>query len=87
MLDNAKTLDSHADDYTPVVRRRLELGRYVLAQDYVRAMEGRELLRRQAEHIMEKTGPTATRPARRRAPVPPSWRIPRRRRRARGARS
>src|SRR5205085_9914750 len=30
---------------TPVVRRRLELGRYVLAQDYVRAMEGREILR------------------------------------------
>jgi aspartyl-tRNA(Asn)/glutamyl-tRNA(Gln) amidotransferase subunit A len=42
---HARTLDRLADRYTPVVRRRLELGRYVLAQDYVRAMEGRELLR------------------------------------------
>ena len=42
---HARTLDSMADRYTPVVRRRLEVGRYVLAQDYVRAMEGREVLR------------------------------------------
>ena len=42
---HARTLDTHADRYTPVVRRRLEVGRYVLAQDYVRAMEGREVLR------------------------------------------
>ena len=46
---HAKTLDSHADRYTPVVRRRLELGRYVLAQDYVRAMDGREVLRREVD--------------------------------------
>jgi aspartyl-tRNA(Asn)/glutamyl-tRNA(Gln) amidotransferase subunit A len=31
------------------VRRRLELGRYVLAQDYVRAMDGREVLRREVD--------------------------------------
>jgi len=42
---HARSLDTHADRYTPVVRRRLEVGRYVLAQDYVRAMEGREVLR------------------------------------------
>jgi aspartyl-tRNA(Asn)/glutamyl-tRNA(Gln) amidotransferase subunit A len=43
---HTKTLDTYADRYTPVVRRRLEVGRYVLAQDYVRAMEGRDMLRR-----------------------------------------
>jgi aspartyl-tRNA(Asn)/glutamyl-tRNA(Gln) amidotransferase subunit A len=46
---HARTLDTLADRYTPVVRRRLELGRYVLAEDYVRAMEGRELLRREVD--------------------------------------
>ena len=46
---HARTLDTLADRYTPVVRRRLELGRCVLAQDYVRAMEGRELLRREVD--------------------------------------
>src|ERR1051325_9013440 len=46
---HGRTLDTHADRYTPVVRRRLELGRYVLAQDYARAMEGREVLRREVD--------------------------------------
>ena len=46
---HARTLDTHADRYTPVVRRRLEVGRYVLAQDYVRALEGREVLRREVD--------------------------------------
>jgi aspartyl-tRNA(Asn)/glutamyl-tRNA(Gln) amidotransferase subunit A len=41
---HAKTLDSRADDYTPNVRIRLEMGRYILAEDYVRALRGRELL-------------------------------------------
>jgi aspartyl-tRNA(Asn)/glutamyl-tRNA(Gln) amidotransferase subunit A len=50
---HAKTLDSHADCYTPVVRRRLELGRYVLAQDYVRAMDGRELLRSEVDTALQ----------------------------------
>jgi aspartyl-tRNA(Asn)/glutamyl-tRNA(Gln) amidotransferase subunit A len=42
---HAKTLDSRADDYTPNVRLRLEMGRYILAQDYARALRGREVLR------------------------------------------
>jgi aspartyl-tRNA(Asn)/glutamyl-tRNA(Gln) amidotransferase subunit A len=42
---HAHTLDSVPERYTPVVRSRLEVGRYVLAQDYLRAMEGRALLR------------------------------------------
>jgi aspartyl-tRNA(Asn)/glutamyl-tRNA(Gln) amidotransferase subunit A len=49
---HARTLDTHADRYTLVVRRRLEVGRYVLAQDYVRAMEGRELLRGEVDSAL-----------------------------------
>ena len=41
---HAKTLESRADDYTPNVRQRLEMGRYILAEDYVRALRGREVL-------------------------------------------
>jgi len=50
---HARTLDSAPDRYTPVVRRRLELGRYVLAQDYARAMDGREALRREVDAALE----------------------------------
>jgi aspartyl-tRNA(Asn)/glutamyl-tRNA(Gln) amidotransferase subunit A len=41
---HAKTLDSHADEYTENVRLRLEMGRYLLAEDYVRALRGRDVL-------------------------------------------
>jgi aspartyl-tRNA(Asn)/glutamyl-tRNA(Gln) amidotransferase subunit A len=41
---HAKMLDSRADDYTPSVRIRLEMGRYILAEDYVRALRGRQVL-------------------------------------------
>ena len=41
---HASTLESHADDYTANVRLRLELGRYILAEDYVRALRGRDVL-------------------------------------------
>jgi aspartyl-tRNA(Asn)/glutamyl-tRNA(Gln) amidotransferase subunit A len=41
---HAKMLDSRGDDYTPNVRIRLEMGRYVLAEDYVRALGGRRVL-------------------------------------------
>jgi len=41
---HAKTLDSHADAYTPNVRIRLEMGRYILGEDYVRALRGRDVL-------------------------------------------
>jgi aspartyl-tRNA(Asn)/glutamyl-tRNA(Gln) amidotransferase subunit A len=41
---HAKTLEGRPDDYTPNVRIRLELGRYVLAEDYVRALRGRDVL-------------------------------------------
>jgi aspartyl-tRNA(Asn)/glutamyl-tRNA(Gln) amidotransferase subunit A len=42
---HAKTLDSRPGDYTPTVRVRLEAGRYVLAEDYLRALRGRDVLR------------------------------------------
>ena len=41
---HAKTLESRGDDYTPNVRQRLEMGRYILAEDYGRALRGREVL-------------------------------------------
>jgi len=41
---HAPTLERQPGDYTPNVRIRLEMGRYILAEDYVRAMRGREVL-------------------------------------------
>ena len=44
---HASTLDTMGDRYTAAVRLRLEMGRYILAEDYVRALAGREALRRE----------------------------------------
>ena len=41
---HAHGLDRHADLYCPDVRLRLELGRYVMAEDYARARRGRAVL-------------------------------------------
>jgi aspartyl-tRNA(Asn)/glutamyl-tRNA(Gln) amidotransferase subunit A len=41
---HAPLLDAHPDLYSPGVRLRLEMGRYVLAEDYVRAMRLRDAL-------------------------------------------
>jgi aspartyl-tRNA(Asn)/glutamyl-tRNA(Gln) amidotransferase subunit A len=46
---HATMLDTMADRYTPPVRLRLEAARYVLAEDYVRALAGREVLRREVD--------------------------------------
>jgi aspartyl-tRNA(Asn)/glutamyl-tRNA(Gln) amidotransferase subunit A len=46
---HAATLETMADRYTEPVRTRLEAGRYVLAEDYVRALAGREVLRREVD--------------------------------------
>jgi aspartyl-tRNA(Asn)/glutamyl-tRNA(Gln) amidotransferase subunit A len=46
---HAATLDRMPDRYTPNVRLRLETGRYVLAEDYVRALAGRDVLRREVD--------------------------------------
>jgi aspartyl-tRNA(Asn)/glutamyl-tRNA(Gln) amidotransferase subunit A len=46
---HATTLETMPERYTPPVRLRLEMGRYVLAEDYVRALKGRELLKREVD--------------------------------------
>jgi aspartyl-tRNA(Asn)/glutamyl-tRNA(Gln) amidotransferase subunit A len=46
---HAKTLENRGDDYTPNVRHRLEMGRYILAEDYVRALRGRDVLTQEVD--------------------------------------
>jgi aspartyl-tRNA(Asn)/glutamyl-tRNA(Gln) amidotransferase subunit A len=46
---HAPMLDSMPDKFTAPVRLRLEMGRYVLAEDYVRALAGRAVLRREID--------------------------------------
>jgi aspartyl-tRNA(Asn)/glutamyl-tRNA(Gln) amidotransferase subunit A len=41
---HAATLESRPQDYIDNVRLRLEMGRYILAEDYVRAQRGRQIL-------------------------------------------
>ena len=49
---HAATLEQMPERYTPPVRIRLEMGRYVLAEDYVRALAGREQLIREVDAAM-----------------------------------
>ena len=46
---HATTLEKMPERYTAPVRIRLEMGRYVLAEDYVRALAGRERLTREVD--------------------------------------
>jgi aspartyl-tRNA(Asn)/glutamyl-tRNA(Gln) amidotransferase subunit A len=46
---HAVTLESVPDRYTPNVRLRLEMGRYIPAEDYVRALAGRDILTREVD--------------------------------------
>lgn len=46
------TLERQPHDYEPGVRQRLELGRYVLAEDYVRAQQGRAVLRCEVDRAL-----------------------------------
>jgi aspartyl-tRNA(Asn)/glutamyl-tRNA(Gln) amidotransferase subunit A len=46
-------LEAHADKYSPGVRLRLEMGRYMLADDHLRAMHGRMALRRAVDKALE----------------------------------
>ena len=46
---HARTLETMPERYTPAVRMRLEMGRYVLAEDYVRALAGRAVLIREVD--------------------------------------
>jgi len=64
---HAHAIERHPEAYTPNVRLRLESGRYVLAEDYVRAQRGREVLRREVDAALDgRDGlllPTVTIPA------------------------
>lgn len=51
---HARTLDERPAAYTPNVRLRLEMGRHVLAEDYVRAVRGREVLARDVERALQE---------------------------------
>ncbi len=51
---HAPWLADHADAYSPGVRLRLEMGRYLLAEDYVRAMRLREALSRLVARALER---------------------------------
>jgi len=46
---HATTLETMPEKYSPAVRLRLEMGRYILAEDYVRALAGREVLTREVD--------------------------------------
>lgn len=46
-------LERYADKYSPGVRLRLEMGRYILAEDYQRAMQARLALRRAVDRALE----------------------------------
>jgi aspartyl-tRNA(Asn)/glutamyl-tRNA(Gln) amidotransferase subunit A len=46
---HAATLDARPGDYTPAVRVRFETGRYVLAEDYARALAGRVVLQTEVD--------------------------------------
>jgi aspartyl-tRNA(Asn)/glutamyl-tRNA(Gln) amidotransferase subunit A len=49
---HAATLERMPERYTTGVRLRLEMGRYVLAEDFARALEGREILRREVDSAL-----------------------------------
>ena len=46
---HADALDTMPEKYTTNVRLRLEMARYVTAEDYVRALDGRRALRREVD--------------------------------------
>lgn len=50
---HAPLLAQHAEAYSPGVRLRIEMGRTILAEDYVRAMHARTLLRASVDHALE----------------------------------
>jgi aspartyl-tRNA(Asn)/glutamyl-tRNA(Gln) amidotransferase subunit A len=51
---HAGTLDRQAEDYTTNVRLRLEMGRYILGEDYMRAMRGREVVRAEVDSVLRE---------------------------------
>lgn len=50
---HATSLAERPHAYTPNVRIRLEMGRHVLGEDYVRALRGREVIRQEVERALD----------------------------------
>lgn len=50
---HADTLERQPGDYTPNVRLRLEMGRYVLAEDYARAQRGRAVITAEVDAALD----------------------------------
>ncbi len=61
---HARTLEQRPGDYTANVRARFELGRYVLAEDYLRAQRARERLRAEIDAALERCDALLLRPSR-----------------------
>lgn len=51
---HARTLVARPQDYTTPVRLRLEMARYVLAEDYIRALRGKELIAREVDRALDE---------------------------------
>lgn len=51
---HAPMVERHANGYSPGVRLRLEMGRYILAEDYVRAMHLCDLLRAEVDRAVSR---------------------------------
>jgi aspartyl-tRNA(Asn)/glutamyl-tRNA(Gln) amidotransferase subunit A len=50
---HAATLERSPERYTPNVRMRLELGRYILAEDYLRARAAQQVIRREVDVALD----------------------------------
>jgi aspartyl-tRNA(Asn)/glutamyl-tRNA(Gln) amidotransferase subunit A len=50
---HARTLVSRPQDYTAPVRLRLEMARYVMAEDYIRAQRGKALIATEVDRALE----------------------------------
>jgi aspartyl-tRNA(Asn)/glutamyl-tRNA(Gln) amidotransferase subunit A len=50
---HARTLESRPQDYTKPVRLRLEMARYVLAEDYIRALRGKALITHEVDRALD----------------------------------
>lgn len=50
---HAPTLEARPQDYTPNVRLRLEMARYVLAEDYIRALRGKAVITAEIDRALQ----------------------------------
>jgi aspartyl-tRNA(Asn)/glutamyl-tRNA(Gln) amidotransferase subunit A len=50
---HARTLVSRPQDYTTPVRLRLEMARYVLAEDYIRALRGKAVIAHEVDQALD----------------------------------